>query len=74
MEIAPGAAMTLKAQISPDGLFWCDADNPGLGRGIHETGLYSFAMRDFGQWLRLVGELSGAGPRVKVMIYLALKE
>lgn len=58
-------------QISPDGLFWCDEGH----NGVHITapGLYSFPLRDFGNWLRLKGEFSGTGS-TKVLIYLALKE
>ncbi|MEK7407402.1 MAG: hypothetical protein AAB225_20185 [Acidobacteriota bacterium] len=37
-------------------------------------GLYSLALRDFGQWLRLKARLTGNQPSVKVLIYLALKE
>jgi hypothetical protein len=59
-------------QISPDGLFWCDEGSPSLV--MRETGLYSLKLREFGQWLRLRCELRGAGPRTKVLIYLALKE
>ena len=39
-----------------------------------EPGLYSIAVHDFGGWLRLQCELGGQDPRVKVLIYLALKE
>ncbi len=60
------------AQISPDGLFWCDE---GTHETISEPGLYSFKLRDFGGWLRLRCAFTGGdGPRAKLMIYLVLKE
>jgi hypothetical protein len=64
------AELRLAPQVSPDGLFWCDegsAPPPMTG-----PGLYSFALRDFGNWLRLRAALKGAS--VKLLIYLALKE
>lgn len=60
------------AQISPDGLFWCDGERVPLV--ITEPGMYSLPLYNFGQWLRVRGELSGISPRVKLMIYLVLKE
>lgn len=68
LEAAGSAKVT--AQISPDGLLWCDEGAPALD--IAKPGLHSCALRDFGHWLRLRGEV--AGGNVKVMIYLALKE
>jgi hypothetical protein len=59
-------------QISPDGLFWCDEGTAPMV--VYEPGLQSFAMHNFGQWLRLKGEVPGHDPSVKVMMYLALKE
>ncbi|MCC6860058.1 MAG: hypothetical protein IT158_15930 [Bryobacterales bacterium] len=59
-------------QISPDGLFWCEEGSAPLL--ISKPGLYSFALREFGHWLRLDARLAGAGAQVKVLIYLALKE
>jgi hypothetical protein len=58
-------------QISPDGLFWCDEGSQPLV--MSQEGLYSFALRDFGQWLRLRCEVEGQSPSVMVLIYLALK-
>jgi len=59
-------------QISPDGLFWCDEGREPVV--ISQPGLYSFALRDFGHWLRLRVMVRGKKPSVKVLIYLALKE
>ena len=64
-------SLTLTPQISPDGLFWCDEGREPLV--IRDPGPYSFALRDFGGWLRLHGTLSGGTPKTKVMIYLVLK-
>jgi hypothetical protein len=66
------AVLTVTPQISPDGLFWCDEGSTPLL--ISKPGLYSFALHDFGQWLRLEAQLAGREARVKVLIYLALKE
>jgi hypothetical protein len=59
-------------QISPDGLHWCDLEDAQVT--VHELGLVSWPVREFGGWLRLKGTVEGGGsPAVKVMIYLALK-
>ena len=65
-------ALEIAPQISPDGLFWCDEGRAPLA--IREPGLYSFPLRDFGNWLRLRAEFAGAAATAKVMIYLVLKE
>jgi hypothetical protein len=64
--------LAVTPQVSPDGLFWCDEGRAPLV--IESPGLYSFALRDFGCWLRLRGSLDGENPQAKVMIQLALKE
>ena len=64
--------LTAKVQVSPDGLFWCDEGK--AFRDIPKTGLYSLPLLNFGGWLRLECEISGASPRIKLMITLALKE
>jgi hypothetical protein len=66
------AALFVTPQISPDGLFWCDEGREQLV--VRGPGLYSFALRDFGNWLRLRARVSGGEPSVKGFIYLALKE
>jgi hypothetical protein len=71
MDTAEGA-LSVVPQISPDGLFWCDEGSPALE--MKQPGVYSLALREFGQWLRLRCSVSGARPSIKVMIYLALKE
>lgn len=66
------ASFQLTPEISPDGLFWCQDETSPLQ--IAGEGLYSVAQRDFGHWLRLNGRVSGSGTRLKLIIYLALKE
>jgi hypothetical protein len=68
LEHTPGTTIETIPQISPDGLTWCDEGGPGLR--IEGTGLQSFALRDFGGWLRL--RVVSGGP-AKYLIHLALK-
>jgi hypothetical protein len=73
LEIEGGKAnLQLSPEISPDGLFWCQDGTPSLQ--ITGEGLYSLAQRDFGHWLRLNGRVSGKEARLKLIVYLALKE
>ncbi len=41
---------------------------------LRGPGLYFFALRDFGNWLRLKARVSGGEPSVKGFVYPALKE
>ena len=66
------AELDAAVQISPDGLHWCDEGSKFAT--ISEPGLYSLEARKFGHWLRLACRLEGEQPRIKVMVYLALKE
>lgn len=73
-----GAQARIEAttQISPDGLHWCDLD--GCTVSLREPGLASWAVREFGGWLRLKGVVAGEGAAgegvgAKVLIYLVLK-
>ena len=63
--------LTLTPQISPDGLFWCDEGGDPLV--MTATGLDSMQLGNFGHWLRLAGKLEGQSPKVRLLIYLALK-
>lgn len=64
-------AVRMVTQISPDGLTWCDYDEAEhVSTG---PGLVSWPVREFGQWLRLRGTLTGTDPSVKLRIYLAAK-
>ena len=71
-EMSAGTRMAAVAQVSPDGLTWCDHGTVGFV--MTGVGLYSQGLREFGHWLRLRVEMVGEAPRVKVTIYLALKE
>lgn len=61
--------LVARAQVSPDGLHWCDDDGSSTV-SLLGPGLVSWPVREFGGWLRLRGTVSG---EAKVMIYLALK-
>lgn len=65
------AELTLYPQVSPDGLFWCDEGSPPIV--ARQAGLNSLALRDFGGWLRLRGEMRGDAASFRVVISLALK-
>ncbi|MGW0807773.1 hypothetical protein [Nonomuraea sp. NPDC002799] len=65
-------ALRLTAQISPDGLHWCDDDDT-VEQVATEPGLVTLRVREFGHWLRLRATLRGGDPQAKVLIYLALK-
>ncbi|WP_433440848.1 hypothetical protein [Nonomuraea sp. CA-141351] len=67
-----GRELRLTAQISPDGLHWCD-DDESTEQIVKDPGLVSLRVREFGHWLRLRATLTGDDPRAKVLIYLALK-
>lgn len=63
-------------QVSPDGLHWCDLEDHQIS--MREPGLVSWAVREFGGWLRLKGMVTGdpgstSDPAAKVLIYLVLK-
>jgi hypothetical protein len=64
------STVTLTTQISPDGLTWIDL--PGSDHTIHGATQVSWAVSEFGHWLRVQGRVSDGGA-VKVRIYLALK-
>ena len=66
------ASLSITPQISPDGLFWCDEGHAPVV--MIKPGVYSLALTNFGNWLRLRAEVGGTAPSVKVMIYLVLKE
>ncbi|MGI8484988.1 MAG: hypothetical protein ACR2OU_12090 [Thermomicrobiales bacterium] len=65
-------SLHLFPEISPDGLFWCEEGSPPIVAAT--VGMQSLPLREFGHWLRLRGEFRGSEPRVKLLIYLALKE
>src|SRR5581483_5198919 len=57
-------------QVSPDGLHWCDLDEPP--RTIAAPGVTTWVTREFGGWLRLRATVSGDAA-IPALIYLALK-
>ena len=60
-----------RVQISPDGIQWCDE---GTELPIpNQPGLSFCRLTQFGGWLRAVGSLPD-GARLKVIVYLVLKE
>jgi hypothetical protein len=68
----PMTRLSARAQVSPDGLNWCDEGSKFPD--IRKAGLYTLPLRDFGGWLRLDCQVGGRQPKVKVLIYLVLKE
>lgn len=63
-------AITVSTQVSPDGLNWVDL--PGADHAIEGEALSTWAVAEFGHWLRIQGRVAD-GAAVKVRIYLALK-
>ena len=61
----------LSTQLSPDGLFWCDADAHPIE--IRGTELSTANIQHFGNWLRLKAEVVDE-PECSAIIYLVLKE
>jgi hypothetical protein len=55
----PSPTLELRVQISADGARWFDHPNPPLR--LQKAGGYSLPLTQFGNWLRLAGEVSG-GP------------
>jgi hypothetical protein len=64
------AGTTLRVQISPDGMRWCDE---GAVLTLTDRDLDFCRVTHFGNWLRLAGELP-EGARVKAIVSLCLKE
>lgn len=64
-------AITLRTQVSPDGLNWIDQLDD-VEHSAAESGLTTWSAREFGGWMRVRGTFGGPGS-VKVRIYLALK-
>jgi hypothetical protein len=55
----PAPTLTLRAQISADGVRWFD--HPAAPLRVAAPGGYSLPLAHFGNWLRLAGEVTG-GP------------
>lgn len=71
-EMGDCRAVRVFAQVSPDGLHWCDDGDP-VRLVVGAAGLHSFATRDFGQWLRLRCAVEGNASHLRVTVTLALK-
>ncbi len=67
--IAPGAAVDLRVQISPDGMHWIDEGT--AFPSLKSEGDAFVRVSHFGGWLRLAGEASA---EACLTIHLALKE
>ena len=61
--------VTLRVQISPDGIRWCDE---GTSLALDEAEVSFCRVRHFGNWLRLTGRLP-EGARLRAIIALNLK-
>ena len=72
LEAPPGARLTARVQLSPDGMRWVD-EGTTLPEPAAPEGLAFARVREFGNWLRLAGTVSGP-PAIRAIIYLTLKE
>ena len=66
----PVAGATLRVEISPDGMRWCDE---GTRLILSDAEVDHCKVHHFGNWLRLAGELP-EGASMQVIVYVALKE
>jgi hypothetical protein len=64
--------VTLRVQISPDGMHWCDEGSTIALGGEAEVPTFA-RVTHFGGWLRVAGTLPD-GVEAKVVAYLVLKE
>jgi len=67
-----GAALTLRAQISVDGIHW--VDEGAVCGPLTVPGDYFLRVRHFGGFLRLCGDLAGREARIQLTNNLVLKE
>lgn len=73
LDLSADTRLRVSTQISPDGLVWCDHESVAE-QVWSETGLTSWPVHEFGQWLRLSVRLEGsATASTKLLVYLALK-
>ena len=71
VELEAGTTSRAQAQVSPDGLGWCDKEGAALE--VPGIGLHQLEVCHFGGWLRLSCDVKGESPRVKLTVYMALK-
>jgi hypothetical protein len=63
--------LTLRAQVSPDGLIWLDYGEPAMLTG--DSNAAAVGVRSFGTWLRLsIGGADSENP-AQVLVHLAMK-
>ena len=67
----PSGQLRLSAQISPDGMQWCDEG--AVIDPIDAVGVTFTRLRHFGNWLRLAGE-TDPDTTFRVLVSWALKE
>jgi hypothetical protein len=67
------AQLMARAQLSPDGIHWVD-EGSVLPAVSTAQPLAFLRLREFGNWLRLAGQVSQEGVKVRVLVYVALKE
>ncbi len=71
----PTVELLLRAQISVDGARWFD--HPASPLRIEKTGGFSLPLPQFGNWLRLAGEVAGGpadgSPALVLDLYWVLK-
>ncbi|MGH3740576.1 MAG: hypothetical protein ACRDT1_04485, partial [Micromonosporaceae bacterium] len=63
------AELAVKVQISPDGIDWID-HHAGVEAAVRGAGLVSIPVRDFGNWLRVVGTASDPEALIRVSVYV----
>ena len=64
----PGAKLVLRAQISADGARWMDHQAAPLV--VTAPGAHYLPLTQFGNWLRLRGDISGGAPgNLPVFVY-----
>jgi hypothetical protein len=70
LEAEPEALLAIHAQVSPDGLTWCDHEAAPVWR--NGTGLLSLPLTQLGPWQRLACRVDHTGS-VRAICYLTLK-
>ena len=71
LEAPSGASVSARVQLSPDGMHWADE---GTALPQCSEGVVFARVREFGNWLRVVGSTVPGAAEVPALIYLALKE